>query len=394
MQLVLLVVVGRRGSLDDVGLLALASAVAFNCGSIAEAGFNTSLSVPEAYLGERHPPLAATRRARFAAALGGSLLYALLWAAGLGRHEPVLLIPLALPALLAISYGYAGVMNAAGQLRIEGRISVAESVLAMALLFPLLSIMAPLAAALTALVAGRAVGTLARAASVRHLPQSDVAAVSGLGRTHAWFVATQGSTALHAQIDVIILGFFGSFALLGVYGPLVRIAYAGLLVAEGLAWGLYGRTTHERVVAAGRRPQRSLGDRLLGNWRLSGMLIGCACAAGFWLLGAPLLEFVIDRSVDGLRLPVTLLALAVLVRFGMFVLCVDIIRGGLQKARLPVELLAAAVLGGMAVVGALDDSLTALSIGKVMCEVVILAGYWRIARVLVRDPLGRTAAHA
>jgi O-antigen/teichoic acid export membrane protein len=389
-QLVLLFVVGRESTLADVGLLALASAIAFNCGSIAEAGFNTSLSVPDAYLGETLPPLSGTRRLRLLAAVGGSGLYGLLWAAGLGQHEAVLLILLPLPALLALSYGYSGVMNAAGQLRLEGRVSIGESLLALALVAPFLQFTDALPGVLLALLVGRAAGTLARAVTIRGLPQSPASELPEAGRTHAWFVATAGSTALHGQVDSAVLGFYGSFTLLGVYGPLVRIAYSGLLAAEGLAWALYSRTAHERVEQA-RRSGAALGDRLLVNWRAVGLALGAACAAVFWLAGAPFLEFLVDHHVDGLRLPITFLSLAVLVRFGSFVFSVDIIRAGRQRARLPVELAAAAVLGAFAVVGAIDDSLSVLALGKLVGELVILGGYGRIARLHGR---GEALSHA
>jgi O-antigen/teichoic acid export membrane protein len=394
-QLALLLVVGRQGSIEDVGLLALASAVAFTCGAIAEAGFNTSLSIPETYLHDELPPLRGTRRARIVAAIGGSALYAALWAAGLGKHEPVLLILLPLPALLALSYGYSGVMNSAGQLRLEARISVAESAFVLVLVAALSVALEPLETVLLALLGGRAAGTAARAAWVRSLPQSGARAVRDVGRTHAWFVASTASTAIHGQIDAAVLGFFGAFALLGVYGPLVRTAYSGLLVAEGLAWALYARTTHERVREARLRGERSLGDRLLGRWRTAGVGLGAVCAVGFWFLGAPVLEFVLDADVDGLRLPIALLSATILVRFGAFVLTVDIIRAGRQRARIPVELAAAVVLGSIAVAGALEESLSLLALGKLASEVVLAAGYLRIARA--REPsagLHERAVHA
>src|ERR687886_225682 len=86
-QLVLLLLVARDSTLDDVGRLALASAVSFLCGATAELGFATTLSIPRPTFGVAEPPLKATSRLRLVAALGGSLLYLALWAAGLGGHD-------------------------------------------------------------------------------------------------------------------------------------------------------------------------------------------------------------------------------------------------------------------------------------------------------------------
>ena len=55
------------------------------------------------------------------------------WAAGLGHHDPRFLLLAPLPLALALSAGYAGVMNASGALRYEGAIAVAESALIVSL---------------------------------------------------------------------------------------------------------------------------------------------------------------------------------------------------------------------------------------------------------------------
>jgi hypothetical protein len=75
LQLAMLVIVARRGSLEDVGALALASAVSFMCGALAEAGFSTTLSIPRVTFGVADPPLRATATLRVGAAVGGSVLY-------------------------------------------------------------------------------------------------------------------------------------------------------------------------------------------------------------------------------------------------------------------------------------------------------------------------------
>ncbi len=57
-QLLLIVLVAQQGTLSDVGRLALASAVSFTCGGLAEIGLQTSLSVPR--------PISAWNTPRFA----------------------------------------------------------------------------------------------------------------------------------------------------------------------------------------------------------------------------------------------------------------------------------------------------------------------------------------
>src|SRR5205823_6091039 len=70
-QFVLLLVVARSGTLDDVGRLALASAASFLCGALAELGLATSLSIPKVTFGTEGAPLRATRTLRLIAALLG-----------------------------------------------------------------------------------------------------------------------------------------------------------------------------------------------------------------------------------------------------------------------------------------------------------------------------------
>src|SRR5919199_6001125 len=126
-QFTLLLIVARQSSVGEVGKLALASAASFACGAVADVGFQTTLSVPGAYFGTAEPPVRGTRRARFAAALGGALLYVVLWGAGLGGHDARFLIAAPLPVVLALSHGYSGVVNAAGALWWEGGVALAEA---------------------------------------------------------------------------------------------------------------------------------------------------------------------------------------------------------------------------------------------------------------------------
>src|SRR5919197_259767 len=175
-QLVLLLLVARDSTLDDVGRLALASAVSFLCGALAELGFATTLSIPRPTFGTAATPLRATGRVRVVSALAGGLLYVVLWGAGLGSHGAVFLLVAPLPFLLALSYGYAGAMNASGRLRIEGAASVAESVAIVVIAVVGSLAGSALTWSLVALTVGRAGGTLARAILVRDLPQSTEAA--------------------------------------------------------------------------------------------------------------------------------------------------------------------------------------------------------------------------
>src|SRR5919108_4490163 len=137
-QFLLLFIVARQSTIGDVGRLALASAASFACGALADIGFATTLSVPRPYFGTNRPPVRGTRRARLSAALGGAGLYVVLWAAGLGGHDPRFLIVAALPSVLALSYGYSGVINAAGPPWWEGTGALVEAALGLVLALALL----------------------------------------------------------------------------------------------------------------------------------------------------------------------------------------------------------------------------------------------------------------
>src|SRR4051794_38294772 len=126
-QFTLLLLVARAGSIDDVGRLALTSAAAFLCGAVGELGLGTTLSIPNVTFGTDGPPLRGTRALRVGSAALGSVLFTVLWAAGLGGHDPVLLIAVPLPFAIALALGYAGAMNASGLLRYEGAVSAGES---------------------------------------------------------------------------------------------------------------------------------------------------------------------------------------------------------------------------------------------------------------------------
>lgn len=362
-QFALLLIVAREGDLEDVGRLALASAVTFLCGNLAEIGTMTSLSLPQTYFGEHHPPLRATRTLRFGAAATGSALYGLLWALGLGSHEPVFLAGLALPALLALSFGYGGALNGGGALAAEGAVSLAESAFAIGIVFALFPAMSPVAAALVALTLARALGTLARASLLRRLPQSQAERLPGALRSQLWFLAASAAIVVQGQMDVIVLGFAGTFVLLAVYGPLLRACYSTFLIAEGLTLAMY-----------------STAEDALKRWRAGAIAVGLAAALIFGLVAEPLLELVLDQPLDNLTWPVLLLALLIPVRFAGYAASVDLVRGGRQAARIPVLLLGALVVAGGGVAGWRTGSLTWLAAFRLGSELFLTGGFVYLAR--------------
>jgi O-antigen/teichoic acid export membrane protein len=235
---------------------------------------------------------------------------------------------------------------------------------------------------------GRAGGTLARAWIVRRLPQSDVARMSGVVRGQLWFVLSTGVAVLQGQTDMLVLGFFASFALLGVFGPLLRLAYSTLLVAEALGWALY--STDER----GEHDLTGARRWVLANWRVSGPAIGVILAMVFGAAGKPVLDFLLGREIRGLAVPLALFALIIPVRFFSFTQAVDIMRAGRQRDRVPVLVTSMVVLALGAVVGAKTGSLSALAASRLGAESLLALGYFYIAKgIRVRaarapDPAG------
>jgi O-antigen/teichoic acid export membrane protein len=362
-QLVLIVIVAHRGATDDVGRLVLASALAFLCGNLAELGTMTSLSLPQTYFGERFPPLRATRKLRFVAAVAGSACYGLLWAAGIGSHETVFLAGLALPALLALSYGYAGALNATGALATEGLVSIVEAFLTLGITFVLIPVMSVVAACLIALTIARAAGTVARAAFVRRRPQSSRRHIPGALRSQLWFLSSSAATVIEGQADIVVLGFLSTFALLGVYGPLLRAAYALFLIAEGISLAMYSTT-----------------DGSLRRWRSGTVAIGVMAAIIFALVAKPLLDLVLPATVPHLLWPVLLLALLIPVRFAGYAMSVDIVRAGRQAARIPVLVGATLILVAGAIVGWQTGSLSWLAGFRLASEVAITLGFVYLGR--------------
>jgi glycosyltransferase involved in cell wall biosynthesis/O-antigen/teichoic acid export membrane protein len=369
-QFLLLLVVARQSTIGDVGRLALASAASFSCGALADLGFATTLSVPRPYFGTNRPPVRGTRRARVGAALGGAALYIVLWAAGLGGHDPRFLIVAALPSILALSYGYSGVINAAGALWWEGTVALVEA--AVVLVLALVRVHAgggALTSALIGLMAGRTLGLLARALVIRRLPQSAATPASVL-RTQTSFAVGTALVVAQGQIELLTLGFVGSFALAGVYGPLVRTAGGLLLVAEAVSWGLYG--------GVGRTPERQ--QRLVRMWTGVGLSLGVGFAIAFVFFAQAFLEFLLGRDVTGVRAAIVLLAIVVATRFGSFVLTVRLVRAGRQREQVPVVAAAAGVLAVFGLIAAASGSLTGLAGSRLASEAVIALGYLMLVR--------------
>src|SRR5919205_878309 len=336
-QFLLLFVVARQSNVGEVGKLALASAASFACGAVADIGFQTTLSVPGAYFRIAEPPVRGTRHVRFAAATGGALLYVVLWGAGLGGHDARFLIVTPLPVVLALSYGYSGVVNAAGALWWEGGVALVEATVVLLV--------------------------------TRRLPRSELAPAS-VGRTQAPFAVSTVLNVAQGQIELLALGFVSSFALAGVYGPLLRTAAGLVLVAEAVSWGLYG--------GVGKTPERQ--QRLVRAWTGVGLGLGCAFAVAFALLAHPFLEFLLGRSVADARGAIVLLALVIATRFGSFVLTVRLVRAGRQREQVPVVAAAALVLAVLGPIAATSGSLTGLAGSRLATEAVIAVGYLALVR--------------
>lgn len=371
-RLALVYVVARDGVEGDVGRLGVAATAAYLCGSLAEMGMMTSLSLPRKYFGVDAPPLRATRAARWAAAAAGSGAYGLLWLAGLGSHEPVFLLGLPLPFLLALSYGYTGAMNFGGALKAEGLITAGEGVVLLGAAFAIDRTTSALVAALVALSVSRAVGTVARVVVLRNLPRHEAARVPGVARQQLWFLGSTGAIALHGHLDVLVLGFFsGTYVLLDVYYPLLRTCYTAFLVAEGLSLAMY---------ATDDTTARS---RLVRHWRVTGIALGLLGGAVVLAAADPLIDVLLDRRVEGLAAAVALFAILIPVRFGSYVVSVDLVRAGRQAARIPVLVVGMLFLLAGAIVGWRTDSVTWLAGFRLASEAAVTLGFLYVARAWI-----------
>lgn len=380
-QVFLIWLTAHNGPLSDVGKLALASALSFGCGTLGDFGLSTSLSAPSSYFGTAVPPLRATRRLRVAAAVSGSVLFMVAWAAGLGAHDWRFLLAAPLPLALALAYGYAGAMNAGGALEREGHMTVAESVAVVALASVLVALsIDPLAASLVALTMGRGAGALGRGLLLRSLQSSDYELSRGAITNQMWFGASTVVLALQGQADLLILGVLGQFVQLAVYGPLLRTAYGTVLVAEALAWALFGRAGDSAEATELRRsgPRISV-VWLLQHWRAVGVLLGGTVAVAFLVAAAPVVQFILGRPVSGLTIPVIVLAGDIVLRFLSFVQTVEIVRSGRQSERIAVGLGATAILVLM-VMTLTTFSLTGLAFARLSSEAALVVGFHRILR--------------
>ncbi len=376
-QVGLLMIVAREATLPDVGRLALASAAAFLCGSLADAGFTTTLSVPSVYLDSNAPPMRATRRLRFATAAAGTGLYCMFWVAGLGSYDPAFLLLTPLPAALALSYGYAGVMNAAGRLRLEGTIAAFELISIVSLALALTRVGSGIVPELLALAAVRVAGAIARAIVVSRLPQSRTPKVWRVVSRQAAFIPAITAIVVQGQADLLILGFTRNFDLLAVYSPLMRAAYGILLVAEALSWALYPAAN---VEGSGAEMRGGAAVFTFG-------LITCIAALAFAVLAQPFLTIVLGRNVGGIQAAVVLFALVIIVRFFAAFREITIIQTGSQKRRIPILAVSAIVLSAGAYMGATMRSIGVLGASRLASEFALAAGYFWLSRELaVRRP--------
>lgn len=380
LQIALLAIVARAGPLEDVGAFALASALGFACGSLAEAGFMTSLAAPTAYFGVASPPMRHTLRLRVLLAVSGSLLFLAFYAAGVGSYDERLLVASPLPAVLALGYGYAGAINAADKLQLEGAITALESAVTL-----LVALLAPsVEGALGGLIAGRVAGLLARIRVTRHVDRNERHLLVSPFTVQQPFLLVTLVSVLHGQADIIGLGFAGASITLAIYAPLLRTAYSGLLIAEALAWSLYG-------AAGAKLDAAESGQRLVARWRVLGVALGLIVTLVFGVLAQPFLEALLDENLRGLTGPILVLMVAIMVRWGAFIASVDIVRRGDQHRRAgPLAVSAATLVLCMTVSVIVGADLVWIAAGRLLSEVVLLAGYIRI----VRTPLQRSGADA
>jgi polysaccharide biosynthesis protein PslH len=199
--------------------------------------------------------------------------------------------------------------------------------------------------------------------------------VPGAGRAQLPFALATVAIVFQGQADMVAIGFFGSLALAGVYGPLVRTAYSTLLSAEAVSWGLYGGAHPDEREDAGPLARR---------WRPLALGLGVVLAVLFALLAEPFLRLLLDRPLPGLTTAVLLFSLVVVARFVTLVLNVEILRAGRQRDEIPVLGLASCVLAVGGVFAARAHSIDALAAVRLGSELLIAGGYFLISR---RPPL-------
>lgn len=259
-------------------------------------------------------------------------------------------------------------MNAGGALNTEGAIAAGEAVATVVLTVVLGQTTSTLAAALVALGASKWLGTLARVLVLRGLPKHTGVSVPGVVRQQLWFLTSGGSTVLHGRLDLLVLGFGGPLSLVGIYSTLLRACYSTFLVAEGLTLAMYSTEEAESSSRAVRR------------WRVTGLVIGLVAGTAFLIAAGPLLPVILDRPIENLLVPIILLAVLIPVRFAGYVQSIDLVRAGRQAARIPVLVVALAVLLVGGIVGWRTGSLTWLAGLRLASEAVVTLGFLYLAR--------------
>jgi O-antigen/teichoic acid export membrane protein len=382
-QFILLLLVARVGTLDDVGLLSLASAAAFLCGALAEMGLATTLSMPAVVFGTDAPPLRGTRRLRLWAGVAGCLVYIVLWLGGVGKHNPALLILIPLPYMLAVASGYSGAMNAAGKLSYEIPISIGETIviLAIALLGSL--VLPALTVCLLGLTVGRGLGLVARTLLMKNVPLSDQRRVPRAARAQLPYALATVAFVVQGQADMVMIGFFGALATAAVYGPLLRTAYSTLLSAEALSWALFGSANPDESEHQGW---------IARQWRTMMIVAGVVVAALFVVLAQPFLHFLLNRPLPDITSAVVLFGVVIAVRFVSLTLHVDILRAGLQSREVPVLAIGAVILTGLSLWAASAGSLTGLAAARLASEAPIMIGFLLIRRDAVKSRLAGAGA--
>jgi O-antigen/teichoic acid export membrane protein len=376
-QFILLLLVARVGTLDDVGLLSLASASAFLCGALAEMGLATTLSMPKVVFGTDGPPLRGTRRLRLWAGVLGCLVYVLLWVGGVGKHNAALLILIPLPYLLAVASGYSGAMNAAGKLRYEIPISIGETIVILAIALLGSIVLPALTVSLLGLVVGRGLGLIARTLLMKNIPLSDQPRVPRAARAQLPYALATVAFVVQGQADMVVIGFFGALATAAVYGPLLRTAYSTLLSAEGLSWALFGSANPDESEQQGWIARR---------WRTMMIIAGVVVAALFVGLAHPFLHFLLNRKLPNITSAIVLFGVVIAVRFVSLTLHVDILRAGRQSREVPVLAVGAILLAGLSLLAASAGSLTGLAAARLASEAPIMVGFILIRRDALRRP--------
>jgi O-antigen/teichoic acid export membrane protein len=247
---------------------------------------------------------------------------------------------------------------------VEAWVTVAECAIAVVVALALSVVMSAVAAALAALVIARGLGAAARR---KRLPDGGTDHLEGpsAARRQAPFVLTTGAIVLQGQADVLVIGAVGSFVFLGVYGPLLRIVYGVLLVAEAVSWGLMALP----VERWDERRHPAL------RWHWLVLAVGLLLGGVVFALARPVLAALLGASSGVSSAALAFLALVVPIRFFAFAQSVRLVRSGRQARRVPVLVVGTAVLALGAGFGAAQASFLVLALARLASETVIALGY-------------------